>query len=135
MDKIKRNEKIAGCKPSLLSARPDFRYQFTFIDKSGAEWEFGLHTLSARQRGAIQASYATVKISSEGKAKQEIESNLELVTTATIMNALDSWNLEDVKIDVASVDMLPMDVRQALSEAIAAHESGNDATMEAELKN
>ena len=128
------SDKIKTCKPSLITAKADFKYRFNFIDQTKAEWNFELHTLSARQRGAVQASYVVVKLDNEGKPQREIDSNMELFFTATIYNALDSWNLDE-PITVDNIDLLPSDVRNALFMAITAHETNNDETLEAELKN
>lgn len=127
-------EKFTTCKPSLLNSRADFNYRFEFTDISGAVWEFGLHTMNARQRGAVQASYAVVKIDSEGKPVPEIESNMELFYTALIMNALDTWNLDD-PINAINTELLPKGVRTALVAAIQAHESNNDVNLESDIKN
>ena len=127
-------DKIKTCKPSLITNRPDFNYKFEYTDKAGAEWCFSLHTLNARQRGAVQASYAVVKLDSENKPQTEIESNMELIYTATIWNAMDSWNLDEA-ITIDNIDLLPQDVRLALYNAITAHESNNDETLESEIKN
>jgi hypothetical protein len=127
-------EKITTCKPSLLSSRTDFNYRFEFTDTNGAVWEFGLHTMNARQRGAVQASFMIVKVSNEGKPQPEIESNMELYFTALIMNAIDSWNLEDA-ITINNVELMPKDVRSALVEAIKAHEGSNDLNLESDVKN
>jgi len=128
------SEKIKSCKPSLISNRADFNYRFQYTDLSGAVWEFGLHTMNSRQRGAVQASFVTVKMSNEGKPETEVESNMELFNTALIMNALDTWNLED-PINVNNCELLPKDVRTALVSAIQAHESNNDSTLESDVKN
>jgi len=127
-------DKIKSCKPSLITGRPDFNYRLEFTDSNGADWEFGMHTLSAKQRGAIQASYATVKLSSEGKAETIVNNNMELMITATIYNALESWCLEEA-ITTDNIDLLPKDVRMALYTAITDHEATNDFTLEAEIKN
>lgn len=128
------SDKIKTCKPSLLSNRADFNYRFRFTDRAGAEWEFGLHTMSARQRGAVQASSIIVKMSSEGKPEPEIENNLELFKTAQIMNAIDTWNLDE-PITVANVELIPAEVRDALFAAIQAHENNDDIVLESETKN
>ena len=128
------SDKIKTCKPSLITNRPDFNYSFAYTDKTGADWIFSLHTLNARQRGAVQASYAVVKLDSENKPQTEIESNMELIYTATIWNAMDSWNLDEA-ITIDNIDLLPQDVRLALYNAITAHESNNDETLESEIKN
>ncbi len=127
-------DKIKSCKPSLITNRPDFNYRLEFTDSSGADWDFGLHTLSAKQRGAIQASYATVKLSSEGKAETIVNNNMELMITATIYNALESWCIEEA-ITTDNIDLLPKDVRMALYTSITDHEATNDFTLEAEIKN
>lgn len=127
-------DKIKTCKPSLISSRADFNYKFAYTDNTGAEWEFDLHTLSAKQRGAIQSSYAVVKLDNEGKAKTEIEGNMELIATVTIYNALSTWNLDET-ITIDNIDLLPKNVRNALTTAISDHESENDLSLESEIKN
>ena len=128
------SEKIKSCKPSLISNRADFNYRFQFTDSQGAEWEFGLHTMNSRQRGAVQASFVTVKMSNEGKPETEVESNMELFNTALIMNALDTWNLDEPT-TITNIELMPKDVRTALVSAIQAHESNNDLTLESDVKN
>ena len=127
-------DKIKSCKPSLISNRADFNYRFQYTDLSGAEWEFGLHTMNSRQRGAVQASFVTVKMSNEGRPETEVESNMELFNTALIMNALDTWNLEE-PINVNNIELMPKDVRTALVAVIQAHESNNDLNLESDVKN
>jgi len=127
------SDKIETCKPSLISNRPDFSYRLEYIAVDKALWQFELHTMSAKQRGAITASLAVTRLN-EGKLETEIESNMELVHTATIYNALTSWNLDE-PISLNNIDLLPKDVRDALVKAINAHEANNDSTLEAELKN
>ena len=128
------SDKIATCKPTLISNRADFSYKLEFTDSTGATWEFGLHTYSAAQKGAIDASRYLVKISRSGEANTEIENNLEKIRTVQIFNALSSWNLDE-KINLDNINLLPDDVRSALIAAIDAHELKNAKTLEAEIKN
>lgn len=128
------SDKIKTCKPSLINSRADYNYRLEYTDTTGADWEFDMHTMNARQRGAIQASLAVVKMGADNQVKTEIESNMELVNTATIMNAITGWNLDD-EVTITNVDLLPKDVRAFLVAAINAHETGNDATLESEIKN
>ena len=134
MSEIKKNEKIAGCKPTLINQRTNAKYRLSYIDTTGAEWEFDLHTMSARERGAIQASWAVIKFDEKGKPKQITENNLELVNSATIFNALSDWNLDADKTP-DNIDQLPKDVRSALLAAINEHETELNAELESEVKN
>ena len=128
------SDKIKTCKPSLISNRANFSYKLEFTDSTGATWEFGLHTYSAAQKGAIEASRFLVKITNEGKAETEIENNLEKIKTVQIYNALISWNLDE-KISVDNINLLPDDVRTAIIAAIDAHENNNSETLQGEIKN
>ena len=128
-------DKIKTCKPSLITSRPDFNYRFDYTDQSGAVWEFGLHTMTAKQRGASSASLMIIEQNADNKPQIKQETNNELYVTAVIFNALDTWNLEDVAVTVANIDLLPSDVRLALFKCINTHENDNDSTLESEIKN
>jgi len=128
------SEKINSCKPSLISNRADFNYRFQFTDSQGAEWEFGLHTMNARQRGEVQTAYVKIRQDETGKPVPILESNMEICLTFLILNVLDSWNLDEA-ITPDNLDNLPKDVRTALVDAIQAHESNNDLNLESDVKN
>ena len=128
------SDKIATCKPSLISNRADYNYKLAYTDKLGAEWEFELHSMSAAQIGAIDASRVVVRIDAENNPQTEVNTNAEKVHTVIIYNALTAWNIDE-PVTVANIDLLPKDVRKALLAAIAKHENDNKDTLEAELKN
>jgi len=131
---MKDSEKIKTCKPSLINNRADFNYRFEYEDSMGAKWDFGLHTMNAKQAGAVMSSLAVVRLSSDGKTETEIETNMALVHTATVYNALDNWNLDE-PITIANIDMMPSDVRNALVQAIEDHENKIKSELSSHVKN